>query len=259
MEHIYPAFERGRILKKELLWALRDYSYAALQLQYQGYPDGILSGCGIGVEGGLLHIGQGVIKCQGFLFLITEEAQIAYAPTERYTSLKFRLEAKEELADYTRYITEFILDEDTARHQNEVELCRFKLKEGARLRTAYKDFFDIQTEFDTVNLADATWSAAGGNTLSKEVTDCFARKVLECGSAQDSDAQFAYLLLQGKEAVRREVLEDYITRKTGRAAGHSSQQELFHALEAVLDDIRRGADMRRPERRGLEQRMIVLD
>ena len=32
MEHIYPAFERGRIMKKELLWALRDYSYAALQI-----------------------------------------------------------------------------------------------------------------------------------------------------------------------------------------------------------------------------------
>ena len=51
----------------------------------------------------------------------------------------------------------------------------------------------------------------------------------------------------------------YITRKTGRAAGHRSQQELFHALETALDGIRRGADMRRPERRGLEQRMIVLD
>lgn len=260
MEHIYPAFERGRILKKELLWALRDYSYSALQLQYREYPDGILSGCSIRTEGsGVLWIGQGIIKCQGFIFLITGEEQVMYAPTDRYTSLKFRVEAKEELADYTRYTTDFVLDKSLERQPNEIEICRFKLKEGARLRTDYKDFFDIQTEFDTVNLADATWSAAGGNTLSKEVTDCFARKVLECGSAQDSDAQFAYLLLQGKEAVRREVLEDYITRKTGRAAGHRSQQELFHALEAALDDIRRGSDMRRPERRGLEQRMIVLD
>lgn len=42
MEHIYPAFECGRIMKKELLWALRDYSYSALQLQYADYPDGII-------------------------------------------------------------------------------------------------------------------------------------------------------------------------------------------------------------------------
>ncbi len=259
MEHIYPAFERGRILKKELLWALRDYSYAALQQQYQAYPDGILSGCGIRVEGDRLCIGQGIIKCQGFIFLITKEEQAAYAPADRYTSLKFRVTSKEELPDYTRYTTGFYLDGSLERQPNEIEICRFKLKEGARLRTDYKDFFDIQTEYDTVNLADATWSAAGGSTLSKEITDCFARKVLECGSAQDSDIQFAYLLLQGREAVRYEVLEDYVYRKTGRAGSHGSKQEMFHALEAVLDGIRRGAGMRRKERRGQEKRMIVLD
>ena len=126
-----------------------------------------------------------------------------------------------------------------------------------RSRTDYKDFFDIQTEFDTVNLADATWSAAGGNTLSKEVTDYFARKVLECGNAQEHDVRFAYLLLQGREAVRHEVLVDYVRRKTGGSTG--SMQELFHALEAVLDGIRRGTDLRRPQQRGREQKMIVLD
>lgn len=258
MEHIYPAFERGRILKKELLWALRDYSYAALQLQYRDYPDGILSGCGIRVEGPLLCIGQGIVKCQGFPFLITEEAQVAYAPADSYTSLKFCLTAKEELPDYTRYTTDLILDERLERQPGEIELCRFKLKEGAGLRTDYKDFFDIQTEFDTVNLADATWSAAGGNTLSKEVTDYFARKVLECGSAEADDISFAYMLLQGREAVRHEILADYACRKTG-SAGDGSMRGLFHALEAALDDIRRGAGRHRPERRGQGHRMIVLD
>lgn len=52
MEHIYPAFERGRIMKKELLWALRDYSYAALQIKYRDHADGIITGCGVRPEGG---------------------------------------------------------------------------------------------------------------------------------------------------------------------------------------------------------------
>ena len=34
MEHIYPAFERGRIMKKELLRALRDYSYLMRKARY---------------------------------------------------------------------------------------------------------------------------------------------------------------------------------------------------------------------------------
>ena len=65
------------------------------------------------------------------------------------------------------------------------------------------------------------------------------------------------LLLQGREAVRHEVLVDYVRRKTGGSTG--SMQELFHALEAVLDGIRRGTDLRRPQQRGREQKMIVLD
>ena len=63
MEYIYPTFERGRIMKKESLWALRDYSYTALELQYQEYADGIINGCKIGVEGNDLCVGAGLIKC----------------------------------------------------------------------------------------------------------------------------------------------------------------------------------------------------
>ncbi len=61
-EHIYPAFERGRIMKKELLWALRDYSYTAIQNQYQDYADGIISGCRIFSEENHLRIASGMIR-----------------------------------------------------------------------------------------------------------------------------------------------------------------------------------------------------
>lgn len=259
MEHIYPAFERGRIMKKELLWALRDYSYSALQLQYKDYPDGIISGCGIQIKEHLICIRQGMIKCQGFIFLITKEEQVEYAPTDKYISLKFRVADKEELPDYTRYITQFVLDDALERQLNEIEICRFKLKEGARLRTDYKDFFDIRTEFDTVNLAAATWSAADGNTLSKEITDYFARKVLECEKAETRDIQFAYFLLQSKEAVRHEVLADYVRRKTGRDGRYDGTQEMFHALENILELIRRGSDVHATGTRASDHRMIIID
>lgn len=259
MEHIYPAFERGRIMKKELLWALRDYSYSALQQQYRDYPDGILSGCGIRIEEHLICIGQGMIKCQGFIFLITKEERVEYAPTDKYISLKFRVADKEELPDYTRYITQFVLDDVLERQPNEIEICRFKLKEGARLRTDYKDFFDIRTEFDTVNLAAATWSAAGGNTLSKVITDYFARKVLECEKAETGDIQFAYFLLQSKEAVRYEVLSDYVRRKMGGAGRYEDTQEMFHALEDILELVRRGSDVHAKVPRSSDHKMIVFD
>lgn len=261
MEHIYPAFERGRIMKKELLWALRDYSYSALQLQYADYPDGIISGCRIQIKDNFLCIEPGIIKCQDFIFLITEEEKVEPAPTECRVSLKFRLIEREATPDYIRYVTEFALDENLERKQNELEVCRFKLKNGARLRTEYKDFFDIETEYDTVNLANATWAAAGGNTLSKEVTDYFAKKVLECENADDKDIRFAYLLLQSKEAVNCEIMKDYIFRKTGdkESAMSMNTETAFQKLEEILEAIRRGTDIYGQEKARQDNRMIILD
>ncbi len=261
MEHIYPAFERGRIMKKELLWALRDYSYSALQLQYQAYSDGIISGCKVRAEDNYLTVGKGIIKCRDYIFLINKEEQVKYTPTDVFVSLKFRVISKEELPDYTRYVTEFALDENLERKQNEIELCRFKLKEGARLRTEYKDFYDIQTEFDTVNLADATWAGIGGSTLSKEVTDYFAREVLECKDAPLEDVQFAYLLLQSEGAVSCEVIEDYIFGKKdvemqGKAVGG---REIFWKMEEILSFIKKRKSVYGTERKKHENRMIIMD
>lgn len=260
MEHIYPAFERGRIMKKELLWALRDYSYSALQLQYQNYPSGIISGCKIRIEDNTLCIAPGIIKCQDFIFLFTEETRVSYTATEKYISLKFRIEAKEILTDYTGYKSTFLLDEHLECEPNEIEICRFKLKEGAILRTEYKDFYDIQTEYDTVNLANATWAAAGQNTLSKEVTDYFARKVMECENAENSDIQFAYFLLQSREAINYDILMDYIARKSGNDKKQfASTQEVFYKLEEILNSIRKGADTHKLRETGINNRMIIFD
>ncbi len=279
-EHIYPVFGQGRIMKKELLLALREYSYEALQLQYKNYPDGIISGCGMRVEhdgeaAHTLHIMPGIIKCQGFIFLIPQENTIQYQPSAGYTSLKFRLIKVEELTDYVRYQWDFVLDGRLRREQGEIELCRFKLKEGAALRTDYKDFYDIQTEYDTVNLADATWSSPGGHTLSKEITDFFAKKVLECGCAQEGDVQFAYFLLQSKEAINYPILMDYIARKSrGKKQGWGMAKEetpgrddggavdcveVFGMLAEILDGIRHGGGWKgRRETEG-EEGMIVWE
>lgn len=260
MEHIYPAFECGRIMKKELLWALRDYSYLALQLQYQNYSDGIISGCRVWAEEDCLIVGSGIVKCQDFIFLITEEERVKYTSTDDFVSLKFRVKSKEKLPDYTRYITEFVLDDKLERSENELEVCRFKLKQGAKLRTEYKDFYDIQTEFDTVNLAYATWAGMGQNTMSKEVTDYFARKVLECGEAKAEDVQFAYILLHGREAAAYDILKDYMVRKKSILPEEEpSLEEIFRQLEEILEIIRKGNSEQRARARGLENRMIILD
>ena len=47
MEIRVPVFAGRRILKKESLWDIRDYTYAGWQLYYAEYTDGLLKGCDI--------------------------------------------------------------------------------------------------------------------------------------------------------------------------------------------------------------------
>ncbi len=260
MEHIYPTFERGRIMKKESLWALRDYSYNALNLQYKEYADGIINGCNIDVKGNELCVGEGLIKCQGFIYLIAAQS-FPYRATNELQYLKFIALDRLELPDYIKYVTEIRLDDKKPQGDAEIELCRFKLREGSELRKEYKDFYDIRTEFDTVNLADAVWSSRGGATLSREVTDAYAHYVLECSMVESIDMQFAYLALQSREAVNREILEDYLARRGAEniGSGKWTNDRMFAELDRILQVIRSGKSSKDRQETGRADRIIILD
>ncbi|RKJ44891.1 hypothetical protein D7X25_24625 [bacterium 1XD42-8] len=243
-----------------MLTALRDLAWLKEQIAYLDYPKGIIYGCKLRVENQHISIGPGQIKCRDYVFLLGEEERIEYVSTQNYVSLKFKVREREEFSGYIRYKTCFFLDASLELLDDEVELCRFKLKDGARLRTEYKDFYDIQTEYDTLNLAHATWSAADGNSLSKEVTDFFARKVLACEEAGEGDPQFAYLLLQSREAVRTELLKDYLMGKTGQKQKEDFvPEDAFYKLEQVLKDIRGGGNAKRDRGTRKRERLIVWD
>lgn len=83
MQNLYPLFEQNRILKKEFLWSLRDYSFSHIQLEYQEYGQGIIQGCQIQVQGSELAVGPGMIKYGGFICLMMEEQRIEYGPKEQ--------------------------------------------------------------------------------------------------------------------------------------------------------------------------------
>ena len=58
--------------------------------------------------------------------------------------------------DYKAYRVRFFLDEEMELGENQIEMCRFYLREGSVLRDSYKNFADMSTEYDTVNLICAT-------------------------------------------------------------------------------------------------------
>jgi len=259
VQNLYPLFERNRILKKEMLWSLRDYSFSQIQLEYQRYSDGIIGGCDLEVRENEIIVKKGIVKHDGFIYLLTGETAVPYTPTEVTAALKLRLWVDRNSADYISYQAEFVLNDGLERNDDEIELCRFKLKAGSRLRKEYTDFYDIQTEFDTVNLVNATWAGIDRNTLSPVITDYFSRRLIQGQTKEPQDLAFAYLCLNQTKAVSREVIESYIGTRMGRGKAElSDNEELFSCMERILRDVygqrddRADMDIRR-------RRQIIVD
>ena len=258
VENLYPLFERNRILKKELMWALRDYAFANIQLEYQDFSDGIIKGCDIKVREKELAVSRGIVKYGGFVYLITEEMTVTYAPEEQLKILKMKMETDKKSEDFIAYRVTLFLDDNPVKGKGELEVCRFKLQHGSGLRNDYKDFEDMSTEFDTVNVIEADWSSISGKTLSPKVTGYFAEQVLAAEFSQAEDINFAYLCLNHPGAVNRRVIENYVERRLADSrAACGGNPDIFHRMVLILHEIRTGSSMNTGQ--GMRRRQIVVD
>lgn len=258
MQNLYPLFERNRILKKELLWSLRDYSFAHIRLEYQEHGDGILRGLAVQAREDGLTVGAGIVKYGPYVCLMMEEGHVPYGPSDGMQRLKLRVWIDRSCPDYVAYRSEFLLDGGGALGEDEFELCRFHLRSGARLRDQYTDFYDMATEYDTISPIQASWGGLGGRSLSPAVTRYFARSILSCGHIRPEDRSFAYLSLSQAGAMPAEVLADYIGFKSGEGEGRPlDSQRLYEGLCRILRKARLGTGVR--EKKDRERRRILVD
>lgn len=237
MENRYPLFAGGRILKKEALWDLRDYTYGSLQIVYADYTDGIVRGCAIRVEGNCLIIGKGLLKYGDFLYLMKEEAAVSFMAANRLTVLKAVFSVDGNHPDYLSCKMDFLMDEDAQRQKNQIELCRFHLREGSVLRDVYKDFSDQQTRYDTVILTNATVAGRGEERLHPAVLLRFAEELQERGEKDAADMAFCYEIRNHTGEVERMTVLSYLADKgTARmeAMREWDNEKLIGEMEKIL-------------------------
>ena len=237
---------------------MRDYSFSHVQLEYQEYGQGILRGCGIQVQGDELIVGPGMIKYGQFICLMMEEQRIGYQPAEQMQYLKLRIEIDRRSPDYIAYQINLALDLNEKQAENEFELCRFNLRKGAQLRDHYKDFSDMETEYDTVNVLHADWGGLGGKTLAPGITRLFSKEMLASGNIRPEDRSFAYLCLSQPGAVPAPVLNDYIYCKTQE--GEMLPEKNLVLYEKMCDILMEaGQDSSGREKKSKERRRILVD
>ena len=185
------------------------------------------------------------------MFFIKEPMSVIYYPTN--TTVVLKLLFSEQLRDKNFIYREIdlMLSEQVDLQKGELELCRFKLQEGARLRYQYQDFSDRNTEFDTLNTIYAAYSALGGSSLSLEIVQEFAEGMLKAKGLPDMDALFCMQLLGQDRPVSKKVLTAYIERKMGHSLPDDSNLTIYKALEKLLREAygdRRAGDGR-PEKK----------
>ncbi|BCZ45179.1 hypothetical protein psyc5s11_12460 [Clostridium gelidum] len=240
-ENNYPLFNSGRLLKIDMLEELRDFPREFLDARLKEYSNGVISGCDIEVIDGFITINKGIMKHQDTLYLLKKENKIQYECNNKLMILKVKFLPSVEDKDFRKNSTEINLNENFALENNEIEICRFKLRIGAKLRINHVDFNDLCTEYDTVNTIYSPYAAYGESSLNPEILRRFGRELLQCNLSEAWDISFGMTCVQSKEAIQKEIIVSYLVYKLNVEIKDYSNEEVYYYLLEVLDSAKNGA------------------
>ncbi len=230
-----PLFQSGNLLTKEMLTAIRDYSFGFSELMVKGYGNGILKGCKINVTGNRLGISPGMIVYEENLYLLTLPLSEIYHPSEQLSIFKIRFKDEIRTQSFIYKELEVIITEDTTLLPQDIEICRFKLQKGSKLRLDYTSFEDRQTEYDTVNGTHGPFATYGGISLSPEITLDFARRLMQCINLTPLDLNFCMMALNTNGmALSGELVSTYLKNKLERDEDIRTPHEMYQQLAYIL-------------------------
>ena len=239
-ENNYPLFNSGRLLKIEMLEELRDFPREFFDIRLKEYSNGIISGCDIDVIDGFITINKGIIKHQDRLYLLKKENKIQYECNNKLMILKVKFSPSIEDKDFRKNSTEINLNENFALENNEIEICRFKLRIGAKLRINHVDFNDLATEYDTVNTINVPYAAYGESSLNPEISRQFGSELLKCNLSEAWDISFGMTCVQSKDPVQKEIIIRYLIYKLNIEVKNYSNEEIYDYLLDILNSAKNG-------------------
>lgn len=232
-QNVYPVFEAKKLLKKEMLDNLRDFPRELFDLQYRGYSDGILTGCELeGYDGGL-RIMPGILYYQGIPYFLEKPFDVSVQAEGRLTYIKVRFLGKNIAARQEEYLSQIYIDERIPDPNYELELGRFKLQTGARLRTEYVDFFDYATEYDTIDRIYVPYAALGQQGIWPQLLKCFAKELLHFPKHESGDIAFCLNCLQLEKAMPYEAVKAYLNVRLRQDREYTNQQ-IYSSLKNIL-------------------------
>jgi hypothetical protein len=252
-ENQLPNFGKGRLLKTEMLENLRDFPREFWRIALQNYSNGIITGADLIVGENTITVKPGIIKYGEQIYLLLNPYETPYYHTNREMTIKVILLDTVISSDFTFYKTKILIDELANQGPGELELGRFKLREGALLRSDYTDFFDFITEYNTINIVHVEYAGVRQSTLNPLIMQYFGQLLLKSASENPYDASFAMQCLN-QERVERNLITFYLAHRLGIPIKDYSNRELYKYLTSIVRELESGihrsivAKQRRPGR-----------
>lgn len=256
-ENRYPLFKSGRLLKNEMLNELRDFPREFVDIKFDQYSNGIISGCNIDIEDNWLVIKKGIIKYKNIIYMLRKDERIEYECNNKLTALKVKFISDIKHDDFIENSTEIYLDDNLKCDLNEIELCRFQLRTGARLRGNYIDFNDLSTEYDTVNIINVPYSTYGEEGLCPKILNIYGKELLKCKITEVWDIYFGGTCIQSKEPIEKEIITSYLSYKLNIPIKDYSNEELYYYLLEVLNIEKNNSGESGKQGRGRYKKILV--
>lgn len=254
----FPLFDKGAILRADMMAELASYAYLFGDILYDGYSDGILSGCRLTTTKDTIVVNPGIIRYAGKNFLIKDPIYVAYSPTNSTTILKMNFLGENRSARFITYDAEVVLDKASAVREGQIELCRFKLQPGAQLRYKYVDFEDRSTEYDTLNTLHVPYSSKERSTLSPEITYDYARELSGANPKNNLDVTFCLQAMDRSRPVAADTIALYLTSRLGGSIeDFTTNEALYDGLNQILAAAKRGQDVVLKNRERRRSKILV--
>lgn len=238
--YIYPQFQSKRLLRAEMLEQLRDYPRAIVDLALNDFSDGVVSGCELRWKNDELTVERGMIFYKKKLYLLDEPYSMPCIAQNKKVFLKVRFTEEYQETTKTFGISKIVLENKEVDLSCELELCRFHLQEGAKLRTRYENFEDYSTVYDTVNLIHTPYAAKGKSTLSPNLLMQYAEEVIGTAATNNIDISFAMDLLAQGGVVPIRYIQLYLKMRREKEFDNASQYKIYQELLAILKGLRQG-------------------
>lgn len=230
-----PLYEKGNILSEKMLQVTNQYALDLSESIYQGYSDGILKGLDLDVSQEFLTISSGIVRIEGVTYLLTDSVTVKYQPVKQETALKLVFQDETRTSQFLCREAQFLLSKDLNKGNAELEICRFKLQEGARLRNDYQNYEDYNTEFDTINLIYADWSSYRGKTLAPAILEGFVKEVNDIELMNPLDQQFCQQILSAKgESLNRQYIAFYLKQRLRINVEEYDNLDIYSELKNVI-------------------------